>query len=44
MTALLWHGSGWDELLLMSGAILVAFVIVKLTMRGDGESDDTPEP
>jgi hypothetical protein len=42
---LLWHGNGWDELLLMGGAVAVAIVIVKFTMRdGDGPADSpTPE-
>jgi hypothetical protein len=42
---LLLHGSGWDEFLLMGGAIVLAVVIVKFTMRdGDGPADSpTPE-
>ncbi len=41
MVALL-HGNGWDELLLMVGAVGAAFVIVKLTMRGGEDDDDAP--
>lgn len=43
---LLLHGSGWDEFLLMGGAILLAFVIVRLTMRGsrdDPHDAETPD-
>jgi hypothetical protein len=41
---LLLHGNGWDELLLMGGAVALAVVIVKFTMRdGDGPAD-TPTP
>ncbi len=42
MSLLLLHGSGWDELLLMGGAILLAYVIVKFTMRGGDEDSDEP--
>jgi hypothetical protein len=41
---LLLHGAGWDELLLVGGAILLAFIVVRLTSRGGGdEPADTPE-
>ena len=40
---LLLHGSGWDELLLIGGAILLAVVVVRLTSRGGDEPADTPE-
>ncbi len=39
---LLLHGNGWDDLLLMIGAVAAAFVIVKLTMRGGEDDDDSP--
>ena len=42
MTLLLLHGSGWDEFLLLGGAIFLAFLIVKFTTR-DPDSD-TAEP
>ena len=42
MVALL-HGNGWDDLLLMVGAVGVAFVIVKLTMRGGEDDDNAPD-
>ena len=42
ISVLLLHGSGWDEFLLMGGAILLAYVIVKFTMRGGDEDSDEP--
>jgi hypothetical protein len=39
---LLLHGSGWDELLLMGGAIALAVVIVKFTMRDGDDPADSP--
>ena len=45
MTLLLLHGSGWDELLLMAGAVVLAFVIIKVTMRDSGDGPaDSPNP
>ena len=43
MSLLLLHAGGWDELLLLGVAVLVAFVIVRLAMRGTGDGPgDTP--
>jgi hypothetical protein len=43
MGLLLLHAGGWDELLLLGVAILVAFVIVRLAVRGSGDDPgDTP--
>jgi hypothetical protein len=39
---LLLHGNGWDDLVLMIVAVAVAFVIVKLTMRGGEDDDNAP--
>ena len=39
MSALLLHGNGWDEFLLIGGAVLIAFLVVKFTTRG---ADDEP--
>lgn len=45
MLNLLWlHGSGWDEFALLGGAVLLAFVIVKVTTRGDESDPDTVDP
>jgi hypothetical protein len=44
MSVLLLHGSGWDEFLLLGGAILLAFLIVRLTARDSGGGpNETPE-
>jgi hypothetical protein len=44
LNVLLLHGNGWDELLLIGGAILLAVVVVRLTSRSGGdEPADTPE-
>ena len=40
---LLLHGNGWDEFLLLGGAILVAFLIVRVTSR-DSADDPTDPP
>jgi hypothetical protein len=42
MPLALLHGSGWDDLLVMGGAVLLAFVIVKLTTRGGGDEPVDP--
>ena len=39
MNLLLLHGSGWDELLLIGGAIFLAYLAVRFTSRG---GDDEP--
>ena len=39
------HGAGWDEFLLLAGAVVLAFFIVKFTMRGsDGDAPDPEDP
>lgn len=40
MNALLLHGNGLDELLYLAVAIVVAFVVVKLTTRDRGERSE----
>lgn len=40
MVVLWWHGGGWDELLLMGGAVALAYLIVKLTVRGRSDEED----
>jgi hypothetical protein len=37
MNILLLHGSGWDEFLLIGGAIALAVLVVKFTSRGGGD-------
>jgi len=45
MNLLLLHGSGWDEFLLIGGAILLAYLVVRFTSRGaDEEPEDAAEP
>jgi hypothetical protein len=40
MTLLLLHGSGWDEFLLLGGAVFLAYFIVKMTSRGNSDDPD----
>ncbi|MCC7106684.1 MAG: hypothetical protein IT307_16225 [Chloroflexi bacterium] len=48
MNLLLLHGSGWDELALAGGAVLLAVVLVYVTSRKkhdeDDEADSEEEP
>lgn len=33
-------GNPWDELLMVGGAILLAWIVIRLTTRGDKSKDD----
>ena len=37
MSVLLLHGSGWDEFLMLGGAIALAFIVVKITSRAGSD-------
>ena len=39
---LLLHAGGWDELLMLAGALVLAFFIIKLTSGGRSEEAEEP--
>jgi len=44
MNVLFLHGGGWDELALLGVAILIAFLVVRFTTRGDTHQEEPPTP
>jgi hypothetical protein len=42
-TVLLLHQGGWDEVLMVAGALLVAYLVIVWTGRRAGDDDDLEE-